>query len=132
MTFYRKLRVIAQVCAVFLMMTSVANANQACPKFPKVIWWQTSHDQIINYVSQKHGGDWPEYLRKWNSQLEKVKAIYQIGGTAIFRNKGFRLEGEALGRYVEAVEERLQISKCLAHREMATNKTRKISNQNDG
>jgi hypothetical protein len=130
-----KFRVLGLFLAVFVLsifFNSVAGASDSCPTFPKVIWWETSHQKIISYVSRKHNGDWAPYLKKWDYQLNKMKNLQEKGGTAVFKSKGLRLQGEMLQQYVEAIKERLSVTKCLAQSEMANAGIKKSSSANDG
>ncbi len=103
-----------------------------CPKFARVEWWNASHEKIITYVSRRHDGDWDPYLEKWGNQLEKMKSLYERGGSAIFKSKNVRLQGEELLKYIEALEGRLSVTKCLAQREMRKALQKKIGQAGNG
>ncbi|MBC8269266.1 MAG: hypothetical protein H8E36_10995 [Rhodospirillaceae bacterium] len=111
--------------------TTVQTA-ETCPNFSKVVWWETSHAKVASYVEKKHGGDWNIYVEKWVKQFEKMKSLSERGGTAVFKTKKLKLEGENLARYVEAIEDRLSVTKCLARRELVNSGDKKHVSANDG
>ncbi len=128
----RSIYFILAVCVFSLSFNGLAAANDGCPEFPKVVWWKTNHTKIISYVSRKHDGDWAPYLLKWNTQLHKMEDLHKRGGTAVFKSKGLRLEGEMLGQYVDAIRDRVAITRCLARREIANAGDKKNAVANDG
>lgn len=115
-----------------LAFSAPAAANEGCPEYPKVVWWETSHAKVASYVSRKHGGDWAPYVAKWGSQLEKMKSIHKKGGSAVFKSKDLRLHGDVLLQYINAIKDRLAVTKCLARREMANAGEKKNVVANDG
>lgn len=132
MTVFRTLLTILPAFALFATLATSAHADQHCPPFKKVVWWQTSHEEVAKYVTEKHYGKWSGYVRKWDFQLRKMKDIQERGGAALFKSKGLRLEGKALDDYVQAVEDRLAVTVCLAKREIATARAKKTASDNDG
>jgi len=106
---------VAFVFAVAGLSGPVRAAQNECPEMPSVQWWgKTSHQKITGYVSSKHNGDWMPYIDKWNRQLSKMKAIYDRGGSAIFKKQGITIEDKELMQYIRAIEIRLDVTKCLA------------------
>ena len=110
--------------AVSVMMAVIGSSNMVraeqtvCPQVPAVEWWgKTTHQKISNYVATKHNGDWMPYIDKWNRQLEKMKVIYDRGGSAVFKKKGITIEDEQLMEYIKAIETRLSATRCLAVQE---------------
>jgi len=107
-------------------------AAKNCPKFNKVVWWETSHAEVASYVERKHGGDWKAYVEKWDRQFEKMKSLSDRGGAAVFKSKKLKLEGENLVQYVSAIKDRLSVTKCLARRELVNSGDKKNILANDG
>lgn len=90
-------------------------ADSKCGAIPEVAWWkQTSAEKMVRYVDQKHGGDWQSYIDKWLRQLIKMQDILDRGSTAVTRD-GARLRGEALREYINKLEMRVAVTRCLAH-----------------
>jgi len=106
---------VAAVFAIAGMTGSVRAEQKDCPKIPSVQWWgEMSHQKITRYVSAKHNGDWMPYIEKWNRQLSHMKAIYDRGGSAVFKKQGITIEDKELMQYIKAIEIRLNVTKCLA------------------
>ncbi len=104
----------AVVIAVVLWPLSGA-FGATCPDFPvHRLWNGLSHESVEKYVAKKHDGDWTPYIEKWQRQLEKVVEIKSRQGTIVIRKRGIRIKGENLSRYVEATEQRIAVTKCLA------------------
>jgi len=106
--------------------------NAVCAKFAKVAWWKISHAKVASYVAKKHGGDWKPYVNKWGKQLEKMQAISKRGGAAVFKSRNLKLEGDVLLQYIDAIKDRLAVTKCLAHRELVNSADKKNAAANDG
>ncbi|NQU58048.1 MAG: hypothetical protein HQ513_12500 [Rhodospirillales bacterium] len=111
---------------------SKLQSDGSCSEFTKVVWWETSHEKVASYVVSKHDGDWKAYVEKWSKQLEKMISLSDRGGAAVFKSKNLKLEGEVLLQYIEAVKDRLAVTKCLAHREMVNSGEKKNAAANDG
>jgi hypothetical protein len=128
----------ARLIENFNNMDTAAGGNtdlqtaQNCPKFSKVVWWETSHAKVTSYVERKHGGDWKAYVAKWKKQFESMKSLSERGGAAVFKSKKLKLEGENLAQYVEAIKDRLMVTKCLARRELVNSGDKKNLPANDG
>lgn len=103
-----------------------------CAEFPKVEWWETSQAKVASYVARKHDGDWKAYVDKWDKQLEKMKALSERGGTAVFKSRNLKLEGEVLLQYIDAIKDRLEVTKCLARRELVNSGDKNNAATGDG
>ncbi|MEE8393997.1 MAG: hypothetical protein V3R66_06595 [Rhodospirillales bacterium] len=98
---------------VFIFFSGMANAG--CPDFPDVSWWgNLTHDKAARYVEDKHDGDWSSYISKWEGQYEKLSDIHRRGSSISIRSKGVRLSGVELAAYLEMIEQRISVSRCLA------------------
>jgi len=90
-------------------------AKNGCANFPEVAWWgNMTHDRVVRYVSRRHKGDWKKYVKKWEKQLSTMEAIHGRGSTAVIKKRGITLKGPALAEYIEKIEERVAITRCLA------------------
>jgi len=95
----------------FLAFSGAARAE--CGDFPKVSWWgNITHGKIARYVESKHGGEWADYVRKWEKQHSKLKQIHGRGSIAVV--KGNRLKEDKLASYIGKVGERIEVIRCLA------------------
>jgi CheY-like chemotaxis protein len=91
------------------------SSTQPCDELPNVPWWgNATHESIISYVNNKNNGDWTAYVAKWERQLEKLGSIHAKGGAVIAPKLGTRLTGQTLGEYVDNVEIRVKVTRCLA------------------
>lgn len=91
------------------------SSPQRCDELPKVEWWgNASHDSIISYVNNKAAGDWLAYIAKWQGQHDKLASIYAKDGAVIAPKLGTRLSGPDLQKYINQINARIQITKCLA------------------
>ncbi len=116
-----------------LAFGATADAGERCPEVPSVSWWgDTSVEGLTAYVDRKHGGDWKAYIDKWNKQLEKMKSLSERDGTAVFKSRNLKLKGEALLQYIDAIKDRLSVTKCLARRELVNSGRKKSAAANDG
>jgi len=103
----------ALAIAVFFGATGAAQAE--CMAFPKISWWgNLTHDKVVRYVERKHDGNWAPYVKKWERQLAKIKGIHGRNSGIIIPKKGYRLSGKPLGRYIEKLETRVAVNRCLA------------------
>jgi hypothetical protein len=73
-----------------------------------------SHAKVLRYVNRKHNGDWEPYLRKWYRQKTKLQRWLDTGSSVVIRKKGIALEGDTLKEYIDQVDNRLEVTKCLA------------------
>lgn len=89
--------------------------KSGCPRIPDVEWWPTrTHRGLIEYVNQKHDGNWAPYTKKWENQMAKLEDIYQRDGSAVLRKGKISLRGEALKEYIVKVGRRVEVIRCLA------------------
>jgi len=128
----RKTVLLISAIGISILLIRPVQAETSCPKFPKVVWWNTSHEKVTSYVAKKHGGDWTPYVKKWGRQLEKMKKLHENGGTAVFKSKQLKLEGDILLQYVVAIEERVTVIRCLADQQMVNAGDKKQRAVNDG
>jgi len=85
-----------------------------CDPTPSVSWWGTRNNKsITRYVSMRHEGDWQSYIAKWSERLERLKDIKARGKIAITRT-GLKLAGSELSSYIQKMEKRVSVTKCLA------------------
>mgnify|MGYP003962500239 CR=1 FL=1 len=101
---------------VFIVGLAIAGEAMAeCVNLPKVAWWgDLSHEKIVRYVDKKHGGDWGPYIGKWDRQVEKLQGIYERESAIIVTKDKIRLENEELAEYIEKVQQRVEVVRCLA------------------
>lgn len=100
-----------------MQSNTIMSTTASCGELPKVEWWgNASHASIIAYVNTKAGGDWENYIAKWERQLTKLRGIYARGGSVIAPKVGTRLSGPLLSKYVSQVEKRVQITRCIAEK----------------
>ena len=106
--------VAAAAVFVFAMSGEVVRAAE-CPPVPDVPWWsKVSHDSLKRYVASRHKGDWAAYIAKWESQREKLQDIYDRGGSVVVTRDKIRLEGQRLSEYIDRVNERIEVTRCLS------------------
>lgn len=88
--------------------------NTGCGTIPKVSWWGTlTHQSMVEYVNQKHGGNWAPYIAKWEQQLVLMKDILSRDGIAKTKD-GARLQGKELEAHVADLKKRVDVAVCLA------------------
>lgn len=115
----KKVKLIAVVLAVVLVLSSVAISNniyaqaRACPDLPVVPWWKTNHNKITEHVKYYYNGKWEIYIHKWVQYREKLTQIHESGGIAIIKAKGVKLKGEFLRDHISKVDKRIKITRCL-------------------
>ena len=56
-------------------------------------------------------------MKKWERQLLKVQNIKAKGGSIVLPRDGVKLKGGALGNYVEKLQERISVIRCLAEQD---------------
>lgn len=90
-------------------------AEAACPDFPEVPWWgEITHEGVVGYVNQKHGGEWAGYLDKWRRQLAKVRTIHSQGKGIKIPSSGQTVKGQPLADYITKLNQRVEINECLS------------------
>lgn len=106
----------ATAVAVFMSaMSGEAVRAAECPPVPDVAWWnKISHDSLRKYVARKYKGDWAPYIAKWEGQKAKLQDIYDRGSTVVVTKDKIKLEGERLGEYIDHVDERIEMTRCLS------------------
>ncbi len=99
-------------------LVAIGEARAECASFPKVeLWGKISHDKVQNYVARKHDGDWQPYVTKWQKQYDKLKRVKARNSKVVFRKQGITLKGESLADYIDKVDQRLKVTRCLAEAE---------------
>ena len=108
-------RLISLILAtVFVFAGSIAHA--ACPQIPEnEVWGKVSNGAIMRYVEQHAGNDWTAYITKWESRLERVQNIANNNSVIVFHKNDLWLRGDDLDRYVRDVQQRLAVTRCMAH-----------------
>ncbi|OHC76484.1 MAG: hypothetical protein A3G18_12955 [Rhodospirillales bacterium RIFCSPLOWO2_12_FULL_58_28] len=88
--------------------------NTSCGAIPKVSWWGTlTHKNMVEYVNQRHAGDWAPYIAKWEQQLVLMKDILSRDGTAKTKD-GALLQGKELEAHIADLKTRVDVAVCLA------------------
>jgi len=106
------------VLVLSFSLTGKAMAN--CAPSPKYnLWKELSHEFIQHYVDDKYDGDWDAYLSKLEGYETQLRDIHDKGRGAVitWRSKKIRLKGAKLAKFLELVEQRLTITRCLADNE---------------
>lgn len=102
------------MAVVFVFAGSVAQA--ACPQIPENdVWGKVGNAAIMRYVEQHAGNDWTAYVAKWESRLERVQDIANNNSVIVFHKNDLWLRGDDLDRYVRDVQQRLAVTRCMAH-----------------
>lgn len=93
--------------------------SSKCPTPPNVSWWvNTTHFSMVQYVNNKHRGDWNPYLDTWVNQYNKLRDVY--GRNSTVRTKdGTRLSGEILKEHIGKIETRISVIRCLSQESKA-------------
>ncbi|MBT3915623.1 MAG: hypothetical protein HOF23_04565, partial [Rhodospirillaceae bacterium] len=87
---------------------------QKCDRLPDVEWWRNkNHLSIRAYVQRKYAGDWVPYIKSWNRRLDKLVDIQKRESSAV-ASSGVVIAGKDLEEYIEKVEKRITVLKCLA------------------
>ena len=112
------IRIFAAAGALVFGVSGVAKAE--CQTFPKVPWWSNlSHQSVVRYVNDRHGGDWATYTDKWERQLASLEDVAARGKAVVIGKDRTRLSDEALKDYIGKIEKRLQITRCLSRQQEA-------------
>ncbi|MBL6941601.1 MAG: sel1 repeat family protein [Rhodospirillales bacterium] len=108
-------RLIIVFSSIMILPLLSSQAEAECPAFPQVSWWGTlTHEGVIGYVNQKHGGDWAGYLEKWSRQLANVRTIYGQGKGIKIPSTGITIKGLQLSDYIDKLAQRVDINLCLS------------------
>lgn len=99
-------------------MAWVAKSN--CKALPDVSWWRVkTHQEIVRFVDQKHGGDWQPYLNNWRARIVKLQDIASRG-SGIKTSSGEVLKDKSLSDYIRDTSDRIMVIQCLSrHARMA-------------
>lgn len=108
-------RIASAIIASFLvLMTTVAYA--ACPQIPENdVWGKVSNNAIMRYVQQHGDNDWASYIAKWEDRLERIQDVANKNSVIVFHKNDLWLRGADLDRYVRDVQDRLSVTRCMAH-----------------
>lgn len=88
--------------------------DSKCPPVPNVKWWKfKSHESIAGYVTRKYKSDWAPYTNIWFLRLVKLQEIDSRDSSAI-TSTGIVLKGPALKDYLNKMQQRLAVIRCLA------------------
>ncbi len=102
------------LASLFVIAASVAQA--ACPQISENdVWGKVGNDAIARYVEQYGGNDWAAYIAKWENRLERVQDVANKNSVIVFHNNELWLRGDDLDRYVRDVQQRLAVTRCMAH-----------------
>jgi len=131
------LRLIILFSAIVFGPLFASQANAECAPFPQVSWWgKLTHEGVVSYVTQKHGGEWSGYIDKWSRQLASVKIIHSQGKGIKIPSTGVTVKGLQLADYIGKLAQRVEINQCLskqpgskktASTQKTTKKTLKVS-----
>lgn len=87
-----------------------------CRPFPNVAWWKfKSHESVTGYVYRKYRGDWRAYIDTWSRRLGKLRDIHGRGSSAV-TNTGELLKGPRLAAYIDKMQTRISVTRCLAEK----------------
>jgi len=118
--FFKTAPLIAVGAAIWLVASPVPahaqGAGNTCEPLPKIAWWPKNHAAIEKYVARKYKGDWKGYTRKWMKAYVKLSANYIQGKAIYLKSQDLRIEGKALRKYIDDVERRINVTKCLAEK----------------
>jgi len=107
-----------------LLLASAGPAPAECPPFPEVPWWKDlNHQSVRQYVAVKHGGDWNDYIDKWEQQYINIKDVHDRGAAVVVTKDKIRLGEESLKSYIEKISQRLEVIRCLAGEKTAAKAT---------
>ncbi len=102
---------------LLIVATFAGGAVADCGPFPENAYLgKLTHHQVSDYVTRAHGGDWAPYIAMFDKKLTALKAINQRGsGVSVMRKgKKVTLSGSRLTRYIQVLEQRLEVSRCLS------------------
>ncbi len=94
----------------------IAASSRQCRAFPNVAWWKfKTHESVTGYVFRKYRGNWGAYIGTWSRRLAKLQNIYGRGSSAV-TNTGELLKGSRLAEYIDKMQTRISVTRCLANR----------------
>ena len=86
----------------------------SCGLIPDVAWWKfRTHGSIAGYVHRRYRGNWQAYIGTWKSRLKKLQDIQNRGASAV-TSTGIMLRGVQLAGYIDKVQTRISVTRCLA------------------
>ncbi|MBC8269819.1 MAG: response regulator [Rhodospirillaceae bacterium] len=89
--------------------------SSQCEQSPFASWWGTStHASMVEYVANRHAGDWNPYIDKWVNQLNKLQDINSRNGR-VSTSDGTVLAGRDLEAHIEKLIVRISVIRCLAN-----------------
>ncbi len=89
--------------------------SSKCAQSPFASWWGTStHASMVDYVNNRHSGDWNPYIDKWANQLNKLIDIDSRNGR-VSTSDGTVLRGDALKEHIDKLKARIVVIRCLAN-----------------
>lgn len=104
----------AFIGSFLVLMTTAAQA--ACPQIPEnEVWGKVSNNAIMRYVQQHGDNDWASYIAKWEGRLERIQDVANKNSVIVFHKNDLWLRGADLDRYVRDVQDRLSVTRCMAH-----------------
>lgn len=68
---------------------------------------------MVNYVNNRHDGNWNPYIDKWVNQLNKLQDVYGRGSFATVSD-GTHLSENKLKEHIGKLEKRVAVIRCLA------------------
>ncbi len=94
-------------------------SSRQCAPIPKVDWWKfKTHQGISGYVSRKFRGNWGKYIDSWNRRFAKLQNIRSRGASAV-TSTGVTLRGTDLSAYMDKMQKRISITRCLSEKAVA-------------
>jgi len=115
-----RIRARTALAAGFILLAYAGTARAECPDFPKVPWWHNlTHKNVQRYVAVNFGGNWNDYIDKWEKQYSLIKDVYERGSSIIVTKDKIKVKGQDLKIYLDRVGERLKVDRCLAAEYMA-------------
>ncbi len=89
--------------------------SSKCAQSPFASWWGTStHASMVEYVNNRHSGDWNPYIDKWVNQLNKLVDVDSRNGR-VSTSDGTVLSGDTLKEHIDKLKERIVVIRCLAN-----------------
>lgn len=120
MAFPRAVNCAFLAASLVVFLTGVAeraqaeDARNACPAMPDVSWWTSDHQDVIELVNTRYGGDWRALIDNWREYERRMVAIHDQGSAAVVNSRGLRFEGAALAEHIEKIRTRIAVTRCLA------------------
>jgi len=109
------LRPLGAVAILTLSLLLPFQASAECEPFPdSKFWGKITHESVRAYVMARHDGEWAGYIKKWEGQRDAMKLVLSRDGSAVIKSKGITLKGDSLRRYINELETRVSITRCLS------------------